>query len=102
MDNLKEYAPDENSKWVNQEKTDEQKEKDAEQYLRKFIWIVGSITAFILFICMMVEYNPHNKDWLPFLICLFADIIIMFVSLSILSIVSGIARNLREINKKLK
>ena len=87
---------------IDVENPNEQKEKDAELYLRKFIWIVGAITAFILFICMMVEYNPHNKDWLPFLICLIADVILMYVSLSILSIASGIARNLREINKKLK
>lgn len=84
---------------------DEQKEKDAENFLRVFIWVVGVITAFILFVCMMVEFDessPDTEDWLPLLIFFVVDIVGMIVNLSVLRIASGIARNLREINRKLK
>lgn len=84
---------------------DEQKEKDAESFLRVFIWVVGVITAFILFVCMMVEFDessPDTEDWLPLLIFFVVDIVGMIVNLSVLRIASGIARNLREINRKLK
>lgn len=92
-------------RYPEKEKTDEQKEKDAENFLRVFIWVVGVLTAFILFVCIMNiagENYSRFKHWSPLLYCLIADIITMFVSLSVLRIVSGITRNLREINRKLK
>lgn len=92
-------------KTIDAEKTDEQKEIDAVAFLRGATWAVGIIIAFVLVIMMINEFkesSPDTKDWLPLLAFLVLDIVGMIVNLSIIRIASGIARNLHEINNKLK
>lgn len=87
------------------EKSDEQKEKDAESFIKIFIWIIGIILGIISLMAFIGENSKCGPD--DSLLWLYFGMIVLsigsiFFNLSILRIASGIARNLREINRKLK
>lgn len=83
----------------------EQKEKDAEKFIKIFIWIIGIILGIISLMAFIDENGKCGPD--DGLLCMYFGMIVLsigsiFLNLSILRIASGIARNLREINRKLK